>query len=250
MLDDIKINKNLKVPYYYQLYEKLAENIENSSIPEGFKLSGEMDLCRAYGVSRITVRQALHELEINGYITRHRGKGTFIRNPIETHSLQKVSSIIDQLKIEGIETVNKILANKVIEPKPAIKKILKLEESDKILFVKRLVFAHGSPLYITKAYFPVEVTGKITDEVLSANSFTKIITEILDIKLVHSKRILEADMPEVEIEKLLGLNESAKKVINYLRTFWTVLYKAEEKLIYFEEFFNPVKGRFIFEKTY
>ncbi len=60
----MKINRQLKVPYYYQLYESIVENIENNKLVEGDKLAGEMELCESYGVSRITVRQALKELEL------------------------------------------------------------------------------------------------------------------------------------------------------------------------------------------
>jgi GntR family transcriptional regulator len=100
MITELKINKNLKVPYYYQLYENIVEGIEKNMLSEGDRLYGELQLCEKYGVSRITVRQALKELEVNGYIVRERGKGTFIRKKIETHSLQKVSSIVDELKVK------------------------------------------------------------------------------------------------------------------------------------------------------
>ncbi|MBM3713180.1 MAG: GntR family transcriptional regulator [Actinobacteria bacterium] len=76
---NIKINKNLKIPYYHQLYENIAKSIENNQFAEGEKLAGEFELCENYGVSRITVRQALKELELTGYIVRERGRGTFIR---------------------------------------------------------------------------------------------------------------------------------------------------------------------------
>ena len=98
MIEASKINRNLKVPYYYQLYESIIENIENNILVEGDKLAAEMELCEQYGVSRITVRQALKELELNGFIVRERGRGTFVRRKIETHSLQKVSSIVDELR--------------------------------------------------------------------------------------------------------------------------------------------------------
>ncbi|MBN1298240.1 MAG: GntR family transcriptional regulator [Actinobacteria bacterium] len=250
MISEMKINRNLKIPYYHQLYEKLLENIERNVFPEGYRLAGEMELCQTYGVSRITVRQALKELEINGYIVRERGRGTFIKRQIETHSLQKVSSIIDELKSEGVKTVNKILLNEIKFPDEKTVAALKISNREKILFVKRLVFAYGSPLYLTKAYMPLDMTGFIESSVLCFNSFTKIVTELLGLKLIHSRRVLEADIPDEEVSGLLGLSESAKKVINYLQTYWTVVYKNNERLIYFEEFFNPAKGRFIFERDY
>jgi GntR family transcriptional regulator len=250
MIAELKINKNLKVPYYYQLYENIVESIEKNMLSEGDRLFGEMQLCEKYGVSRITVRQALKELEVNGYIARERGKGTFIRKKIETHSLQKVSSIVDELKNEGIKTLNKVLENKVLVPDDKILKILELGDDGKILFVKRLIFAYGAPLYMTKAYLPYDLTGKINKSVLTENSFTNIITKILKIRLIHSKRVLEPEIPDDETAVLLNLEGSSKKIVHYLQTYWTVEHSTGPRIIYFEEFFNPANGKFVFEKDY
>ncbi len=250
MIAELKINKNLKVPYYYQLYENIVESIEKNMLSEGDRLFGEIQLCEKYGVSRITVRQALKELEINGYIARERGKGTFIRKKIETHSLQKVSSIVDELRNEGIKTLNKILENKVMIPDEKILKILELENDAKILFVKRIIFAYGAPLYVTKAYLPYDLTGKIKKSLLTGNSFTNIITKILKIKLTHSKRVLEPAIPDDETATLLNLDGSSKKIVHYLQTFWTVEHSNGPRTMYFEEFFNPANGKFVFEKDY
>jgi len=249
-MNNLKINRNLKLPYYYQLYKNIAEGIENNQFAAGEKLSSEIELCDSFGVSRITVRQALKELELNGYIIRERGKGTFVRKKIETHSLQKVSSIVDELRSEGVKTLNKILVYEVVSPDERMVKVLELESNEKILFVKRLVLAFGEPLYITKAYFPYSVTGKIKRKVLTESSFTRIVTEILNLKLIHTKRILEADVPDKEISELLDLKKSDKRVVNYLQTFWTISHFERSRIIYFEEYFNSSKGKFIFEKDY
>ena len=248
--ENFTINRNLKLPYYYQLYESLAADIQNDRLSEGQKLESEMELCEKFGLSRITVRQALKELELNGYITRERGKGTFIRKKIETLSLQKVSSIVDELRREGIDTQKKILQKAVIIPDDRLISILNLSEGEKILFVKRLVFAFEKPLYITKAYLPYSVTENISVKMLTRNSFTKIITEILNLRLIHSKRVLVADVPDEQTADLLGIAPEDKQVISYVQTFWTVIYENVQRLIYFEDFFNSAQGKFVFEKTY
>lgn len=250
MITELKINKNLKVPYYYQLYENIVDSIEKNMLSEGDRLFGEIQLCEKYDVSRITVRQALKELEVNGYIVRERGKGTFIRKKIETYSLQKVSSIVDELRNEGVKTLNKILENKVIIPDEKISKILEPGGDGKILFVKRIIFAYGAPLYMTKAYLPYDLTGNIKKSILAENSFTNIITKILKIKLTHSKRVLEPAIPDDETAVLLNLESCSKKIVHYLQTFWTLETLGGPRTIYFEEFFNPVNGKFVFEKDY
>ena len=187
---------------------------------------------------------------MNGYIVRERGRGTFVRKKIETHSLQKVSSIIDELKSEGIKTKKKILENTVTRPDERIKKILELSNDEMVFFVKRLVYSFGSPLYITKAYFPFDLMGRISKKILMDSSFTTIINEHSNLKLMHSKRILEPDVPDEEIMELLEIKPDGKKIVHYLQTYWTVMHKSESRFIYFEEYFNSSKGKFVFEKDY
>jgi len=63
-------------------YETIAEDIQ-SKILSGFykpdeKLPQEMELCRQYGTSRITIRQAMELLVNRGLITKRRGTGTLV----------------------------------------------------------------------------------------------------------------------------------------------------------------------------
>jgi len=109
------LDKDSKVPCYHQIYKKLLEIIQNSNQEENNKIPNELLLCEKFGVSRTTIRNALKELEIKGLIIRERGrgKGTYIRKKsFETHSLQKVSSIVDELRREGIKTEVKVLRKK------------------------------------------------------------------------------------------------------------------------------------------
>ena len=57
---------------------QLQMKIISGEWSEGFKLPTEMDLCVQYGVSRVTIRRALEELVGYGYITRTRGRGSFV----------------------------------------------------------------------------------------------------------------------------------------------------------------------------
>jgi DNA-binding GntR family transcriptional regulator len=57
---------------------QLQMKIISGEWSEGFKMPTEMELCTQYGVSRVTIRRALEELVANGYITRTRGRGSFV----------------------------------------------------------------------------------------------------------------------------------------------------------------------------
>jgi len=246
MLNNFKLNKKSKIPYYYQVYNFLLDKIKNNEIEEGYQLPNEILLCSIFNVSRTTVREALRELEINGYIERGRGQGTFIlNNSVKSRALQKVSSIVDELKEKGIKTETKILEQKKIDADKDLQLILGIDDKIKILYIKRLMMSANEPLYITKAYFPSDIFPLIDEEHLTGLSFTKIVEDYFNLEIIHRKRVLYPDIPDKETVDILKMKE--KKVIIYLQTFWTVNYKSQERIIYFEEYFKGSKSKFVFE---
>lgn len=67
------------LPKYSVLAEELTRKIADGTFREGDRLPSENELCRSYGYSRQTVRQALGLLENKGLLSRRRGSGTFVR---------------------------------------------------------------------------------------------------------------------------------------------------------------------------
>ena len=66
-------------PLYYKLSRILRERISNGEYPPGAKIPTEPKLCEEFGISRVTVRQAVEILENRGYVERQQGRGTFVR---------------------------------------------------------------------------------------------------------------------------------------------------------------------------
>jgi len=67
------------VPFYFQLAERLENDIAQGQLKPGARLPSEPELCEAHSLSRTTVRQALSRLEQRGLIVRRKGQGTFVR---------------------------------------------------------------------------------------------------------------------------------------------------------------------------
>ena len=79
VLPQTAIQRSSPVPFYFQLAEVLEQEIVSGRWPAGSRLASEPDLCKHFGVSRTTVRQALMRLEQRGLIDRRKGQGTFVR---------------------------------------------------------------------------------------------------------------------------------------------------------------------------
>lgn len=67
-----------KVPRFVTIYDTLFEEIENGIYPVGATLPTEQEMCTRFGVSRMTVRQAIKILNEDGIIESERGRGHFV----------------------------------------------------------------------------------------------------------------------------------------------------------------------------
>ena len=72
------IRRDSPVPFYFQLSELLEQEVTSGRWEPGFRLPSEPELCRSFGLSRTTIRQALGRLEQEGLIERRKGQGTFV----------------------------------------------------------------------------------------------------------------------------------------------------------------------------
>src|SRR5690606_5951980 len=73
--------KEPNTPLYKVLIDDLKRQIDDGHYKKGDLLPSENNLCKTYGTTRPTVRQALSELIRMGYIVRHHGKGSIVSEP-------------------------------------------------------------------------------------------------------------------------------------------------------------------------
>ena len=68
---------------YANLAQRLLRQMARRRMQPGDRLGTELELGRHYGVSRVTVRQALLSLEEDGYISREKARGTFVKKAVQ-----------------------------------------------------------------------------------------------------------------------------------------------------------------------
>jgi GntR family transcriptional regulator len=78
-ITDCRLNRQSFIPLYQQIKDLLLDRIEHGELVAGDLIPSEAKLGAAFEVNRLTVRQALYELRVEGYVTREKGRGTFVR---------------------------------------------------------------------------------------------------------------------------------------------------------------------------
>ena len=87
MLATSQLQRESAIPLYHQLRCSLMEAIDAGQWQSGQQLPNESKLAENFGVSKITVRQALQELSDLGYVDREQGRGTFVSDPLTRYFL-------------------------------------------------------------------------------------------------------------------------------------------------------------------
>ncbi len=104
----MKLNLESPVPLYHQLQEILRLKIANRAWNVGTQIPSEHDLCRTYGVTRPTVRQALEGLVREGLLVKRRGKGAFVTDPPLPVGLFSVTGVSDAFAGSNIQVETRV----------------------------------------------------------------------------------------------------------------------------------------------
>ena len=94
---------------------ELRRAILSGEFPFGSKLPNEDMLCDRFGVSRVTIREAVRGLIEDGYVVRRQGSGTFVtRRPNLRNSLDSNFSYTEYLESAGTRAGKQILGARTI----------------------------------------------------------------------------------------------------------------------------------------
>ena len=105
----MKLDRHSSVAMYVQIADELARDIAQGKYLPSARLPSEANLVEQFGVSRVTVRQAIDQLCRQGVVTRKQGKGTFVSSQIMHHELGDLEGFYDVLLKQGVVPQTQLL---------------------------------------------------------------------------------------------------------------------------------------------
>jgi GntR family transcriptional regulator len=142
------------VPLHKQIEDDLHRRIGVGEWRSGERIPGEEQLCEAYRVSRITVRQAIGRLVHRGLLTRERGRGTFVRDAALTAGARHVTSFTTELAGLGLVAGAKVLEVGLVPADEPTALALALSEEEPVIRLHRLRLGDGKPIGVQTSYLP------------------------------------------------------------------------------------------------
>src|SRR5262245_25442451 len=162
------LSPNSPVPLYSQVRELLRERILGGQYKPHDQMPSEHDMVRAFGVSRITVRQALNDLQRQGLIFKIHGKGTFVAKSKAVQSLARLEGFGEAMSVSGHETFSRVLGHRVMRAGALIAARLDLDERDEVVEIRRVRFLDKEPISVDVTYVPAAIGKRLVTEDLQS----------------------------------------------------------------------------------
>ena len=145
-------------PLFQQVMDSIKDDVDSGKYQTGDRIPSEDELSEMFSVSRITVRRAVSELVDRGYLTKVRGKGTFVNRPKLARKIcqtSEIQSFTETCAEAGRVAGATVLGVEVVEARASEAEFLGVEQGSKLVHVKRVRTADGVPIMLENNFFPV-----------------------------------------------------------------------------------------------
>ena len=245
MLQNKHLNKEIPVPLYFQLEQILRDEIESGAYQPGSLIPTELELIDLFGISRTTVRQAIHDLVQEGLLYRTKSKGTFVARPkVSQHFIHSFLSYKDDVRNNGAEPATEVLGlSKMALPVELGAEASELGNIVVCLYRKR--FVDGEPFVRVKTYLPYEPCKFLLEHDMANESLYELLDKKKETRVVRIVRSCEIQAADAEDSKILGVKRGQP-----IHFFITKSYNSKDKLIeYSVARYRGDRSRFLVEIT-
>ena len=208
-INNRQINKNLPVPYYYQIVQVLRESIadiDNDGENLGITFPSETELSKRFSVNRGTIRHALDVLEREGLIYREKGRGTFIRRRRVELDLSYLCSTTEDLKNRGWIPKTELISINRILPRSQIRLSLIMKEEELAWEVYRRRLANNEPISLQRAFFAESRMPNLDKNDLTG-SFFNLWNNVYSIQPWYGEQTIRTRSATLEEAELLLMTE-------------------------------------------
>ncbi|MFL2101076.1 GntR family transcriptional regulator [Desemzia sp. FAM 23991] len=183
---------------YEQVAQAIRDRIQNGTYTLKSALPDQMQLCKEFGASRITIKRALNLLIEEGYLYSRQGSGTYVmKNALAKNELDSrfdvYTGLTDQLSDQIV--TSKVIQFVIRNPAEDEADKLLLTEEDFIYDIQRVRYVDGEEYLIEHTLMPVEVIPDVTKKVL-AGSIYSYIQHTLGLKIGGLNRRITAERPD------------------------------------------------------
>ncbi|GAA0472722.1 GntR family transcriptional regulator [Streptomyces olivaceiscleroticus] len=201
--DSLALNR--KLPLWYQVSQSLRASILGRHPDAPLRLPTEDALAAHYGVSVLTMRQALKELETEGLISRHRRRGTFIEPDARRGAPVRLLGSVDAIVAQQSGMVTTVLEHGTGPVPPELAE--HFPGLPRAGFYRRLRSDErtGEPTNHAVNHVHPDLAARIDPAELERHPMTKVLRDSVGVTISRITDTVEARLAEPETARLLDV---------------------------------------------
>ncbi len=193
------------VPLYAQVKESLRERILDGTYSPHAQLPPESEICSIFDVSRITVRQALNDLQKEGLIFKLPGKGTFVSKPKACQELTQLEGFAEAMSRQGHEIYNRVTGIRILSATPKLAQHLQVAEGTPLAEIRRIRLLNREPVSLELTYVAEALGDRLRREDLATRDIFLILENDYGIALGHATLTVDAVAADLELASALHI---------------------------------------------
>src|SRR3954447_5777647 len=192
------------VPLHMQIRESIRHQVkEGELIDKTGRLMTEAELGRHFGVSRITIRNAISPLVSEGMFARTRGRGTFLRSNQPENWLGRLMGFSETIRDAGYQAGAKVLQQGMTNRHDADVRGQLRERA--VWQLKRLRLADDIPIAIEHAFYPPDIGLELEKRDLTSIIMYRVFEDELGFAIKDAQQTIGASLADTTSAKLLGV---------------------------------------------
>jgi GntR family transcriptional regulator len=172
------------------LHERVSHSLHarilDGTYPPGSRLPTEHELCETYGVSRITIRQALERLRQEGWVDKIHGQGTFVQRSRAVQHIDALQSFSEAMAPLGHRVSNRVASVRVVTANRALAKRLKLRAQSDATEIQRVRMLDGAAVSFEVTYAAQEIGAQLLAADLERRDIFHVIEQDCGIRIGHA----------------------------------------------------------------
>ncbi len=182
----------MRVPRYLRIADALREQIRDGELTAGARLPNQRRLARQFGVTLMTLRQALEVLEREKLIDRRHGLGTFVAAPSIDYDILALRRFAGDLTALGEQVTTRVLGNLFGVADRRVAAALGLGARARIVAVERLRLVDGHPMSLQRSFLPPDIGEDVLKSDLTATPLRQILEYKLGLPIARARETVAA----------------------------------------------------------
>jgi GntR family transcriptional regulator len=199
------VDRQSSTPLKIQAKKEIQKLILSGELQPGEKLPSERNLQTELDISRTTLRAVLDELQREGMIYSHPGKGRYIAKTILDQQLTHLTGFSQDMQKKGIKPRAKVILQGVEAAQPHLASQLQISPGSNIFKLNRLRFAEKNPVAIEETHIPLSVCPEIVSVDFSQASLYEFLTT-QGLRPASAHQVMTAEIATAEEADFLSIS--------------------------------------------